>query len=99
MPKQFDLPQSPLRIDLVVESIRNLLYGDVLGRLRIQSRANDAVCAFADGHDGGLVLGGDLEDVAEDVILNESAAVAQRRRNGLRPHLMRRRWLLGGARL
>lgn len=62
-------------------------------------RPNDAVCAFADGHDGGLVLGGDLEDVAEDVVLNESAAVAQRRRNGLRPHLMRRRWLLGGARL
>lgn len=36
---------------------------------------NDAVCAFADWHDGGLVLGGDLEDVPEDVVLNEPPSV------------------------
>lgn len=39
MSEQLDLPQSPLCIDLVVESIRNLLNGHVLARLRIQSRA------------------------------------------------------------
>ena len=108
--KQFDLPESPLGVDLVVERIRDLLYRHVLVRLRVQrgatqkepiqnspnqkkeegyiyiykfsakftkerqrerERPNDAICAFADGHDGGLVLGGDLEDVPEDVVLNE----------------------------
>lgn len=110
--KQFDLPESPLGVDLVVERIRDLLYSHVLVRLRVQRGAtqkpiqnspksekrrrriynlsakftkerererregpNDAVCAFADGHDGGLVLGGDLEDVPEDVVLNEPPSV------------------------
>ena len=40
---------------------------------------DDAVGALADGEDGGLVLGGDLEHVAEDVVLDEAPAVAQRR--------------------
>jgi hypothetical protein len=40
---------------------------------------DDAVGALADGEDGGLVLGGDLEHVAEDVVLDEAATVAERR--------------------
>ena len=39
---------------------------------------DDAVGALADGEDGGLVLDGDLEDVAEDVVLDEPPAVAER---------------------
>ena len=56
---------------------------------------NDAVCAFSDGHDGWLVFGGDFEYVAEYVVLDEPATVAQRRRNILDPHRHRRllrRW-------
>lgn len=52
---------------------------------------DDAVSAFADGHDGRLVLGGDLEYVAEDVVLYESPAVAQRRRDVLHPNMLLRR--------
>lgn len=37
-----------------------------------------AVGAAADGHDGGLVLGGDLEQIAEDVVLQEAVVVGQR---------------------
>lgn len=40
---------------------------------------DDAVGALADGEDGGLVLGGDLEHVPEDVVLDEPPAMAQRR--------------------
>lgn len=44
---------------------------------------NDAVCPFADGHDWGFVFRGDLKDVAEDIVLDESASVAERRRYGI----------------
>lgn len=47
MPQQLDLSQRPLRIDPVVECIRNLLHRNVLVRLRIQSRA----ISFAISHD------------------------------------------------
>lgn len=54
---------------------------------------DDAVGALADGEDGGLVLGGDLEHVAEDVVLDEAAAVAERRLDVLH-HPGPGRWLL-----
>lgn len=38
---------------------------------------NDAVCPFSDRHDWGFVFSSDLEDVAEDIVLDESAAVAE----------------------
>lgn len=37
---------------------------------------NDAASALADRYDGGLVLDGDFEDVAEYVVLNESPSLA-----------------------
>lgn len=55
---------------------------------------DDAVGALADGEDGGLVLGGDLEHVPEDVVLDEPPAMAQRRLDVLhhpRPRPRRRR--------
>jgi hypothetical protein len=57
---------------------------------------DDAVGALADGEDGGLVLGGDLEHVAEDVVLDEAAAVAERRLDVVQHHAPahRRQWLL-----
>ena len=41
---------------------------------------DDPVGAPADGHDARLVLDGDLEQVAEDVVLEEPAVVGQRHR-------------------
>jgi hypothetical protein len=59
---------------------------------------DDAVGALADGEDGGLVLGGDLEHVTEDVVLDEPAAVAQSRLDVLR-HASAPRRLRGRRRL
>jgi len=44
-----------------------------------QNVPDDPVGAAADGHDGRLVLAGDLEQVAEDVVLEEPAAVRHSR--------------------
>jgi GAF domain-containing protein len=63
------------------------------------SRPDDAVGALADGEDGGLVLGGDLEHVAENIVLDESAAVAQRRLDVLHHACAPRRLLLRWRRL
>ncbi|BAS96225.1 Os06g0154550, partial [Oryza sativa Japonica Group] len=49
------------------------------GREGGANEPDDAVGALADGEDGGLVLGGDLEHVPEDVVLDEPPAMAQRR--------------------
>lgn len=78
MAEQLDLPQRALGVDLVVEGVGDLLDGHLLPRLGVERGADDAVGALADGEDGGLVLGGDLEDVAEDVVLDEPPAVAER---------------------
>jgi hypothetical protein len=61
---------------------------------------DDAVGALADGKDGGLVLGGDLEHVTEYVVLDEPAAVAQSRLDALhRASALRQLLLLGRRRL
>ena len=78
MAEQLDLPQRALGVDLVVEGVGDLLDGHLLPRLGVERGADDAVGALADGEDGGLVLGGDLEDVAEDVVLDEPPAVGER---------------------
>lgn len=77
--EQLDLPERALGVDLVVERVGDLLDRHLLPRLRVERRADDAVGALADGEDGGLVLGGDLEHVPEDVVLDEPPAMAQRR--------------------
>ncbi|KAM0859882.1 hypothetical protein ACQ4PT_046899 [Festuca glaucescens] len=75
VPEQLDLPERALRIHVVVERVRDLLYGHHLPRLEVHHRADDPVCAATDGHDGRLVLGGDLELVPEYVVEEEPAAV------------------------
>uniref|UniRef100_A0A0A9EXV1 Simk1 n=1 Tax=Arundo donax TaxID=35708 RepID=A0A0A9EXV1_ARUDO len=66
--KQLYLPQRPLGVDVVVERIANLLDRNLLPRLRVNSRADNAVGAAADGADGRGVLGGNLEEVAVHVV-------------------------------
>lgn len=39
MPEQLDLPQRPLRIHVIIECVRDLLYRDHLLGLRIHHRA------------------------------------------------------------
>lgn len=77
MAEQLDLPERPLGVDLVVEGVGDLLDGHLLPGLRVERGADDAVGALADGEDGGLVLDGDLEDVAEDVVLDEPAQIGR----------------------
>lgn len=92
MAEQLDLPERPLGVDLVVEGVGDLLDGHLLPGLRVERGADDAVGALADGEDGGLVLDGDLEDVAEDVVLDEPAPMAERRLDVLhRPRRTRTR--------
>lgn len=55
---------------------------------------DDAVSAFSDWHDWGFVFGGNLEYVAEDVVLDEAPAVAERRRYLICLRRRRRRLLL-----
>jgi len=78
VPQQLNFSQSAFRIDLIVERVADLLDGNLLASLRIDSSTDDAAGAAADGADGRDVLGGDLEEVAVDVVLHVAAAVRVR---------------------
>lgn len=56
---------------------------------------NDAISAFTDRQDRRLILSSHFEDVTEDVVLNETPAVAQTRRNILDPGGLRCRSCVG----
>lgn len=56
---------------------------------------NDAVSAFTDRHNRRFILSRDFEDVTEDIVLYETAAVAKSRWNILDPGGLRRRSCVG----
>ena len=60
-------------------------------------RPDDAISAFANRHNGRLVLSRNFKDVTKDIVLNKSPSMAQSRRNIFHPHrrrLVRRRVML-----
>mmetsp|Transcript_6853 Transcript_6853/g.12421 ORF Transcript_6853/g.12421 Transcript_6853/m.12421 type:complete len:232 (-) Transcript_6853:220-915(-) len=76
--QQFDLPQRALRVHNVLKRLPNFLYRHFLVGVRVPCRAHNAVCALANGLDGGE-LGWALEQVPthrEVVVLPRAHALA-----------------------
>nr|GLL33011.1 Os06g0154550 [Ipomoea trifida] len=102
--EEFKVDANPLRQSVLKKEQENLKIDDwvevAMGENqgyrkgdKVESNIpDDSIGAFADRHDGRLVLGCDLKDVAEDVVLDESAAVTECRRNVVDPRHWRLRW-------